>query len=270
MTLKRWFVLKRVLQTTDNSMKYMLQIYSPENAWTPEEWGDCVKTSLGICDELASKGQFLAAAPLHPVATATTVRVRNGQRLVTAGPFAETVEQLGGYYLIDVDNLDEAIAVASRLPPAKKGTIEIRPLFNIEGLPAEKLAPGSIEDRGLTRFMFLCYDDEEAWQAAGQQAHLSAMQEAVAITRKLDAEGKFISASPLHSSSTATCVRVRNGKRSITDGPYTETREVLGGYYLILASDRAEALEVAAKHPGVFVGAVEVREVFDVRTLGAS
>jgi hypothetical protein len=101
-------------------MKYMLLIYSPENAWTPDEWQACVATSMGICQEMATKGQFIAASPLHPVATGITVRVRDGQRLVTAGPFAETTEQLGGYYLIDVENLDEAIAIAIRLPPAKE------------------------------------------------------------------------------------------------------------------------------------------------------
>ncbi len=67
-------------------MKYMLLIYSPEDAWTPDEWKQCVETSMGICQEMAAKGQFLAASPLHPVATATCLRVRNGQRFVTAGP----------------------------------------------------------------------------------------------------------------------------------------------------------------------------------------
>ena len=70
-------------------MKYMLLIYSPENAWTCDEWKECVETSLGICHELAAEGKFLAASPLHPVATATTVRVREGKKLITTGPFTE-------------------------------------------------------------------------------------------------------------------------------------------------------------------------------------
>ncbi len=142
-------------------MKYMLLIYSPENAWSPDEWKQCVETSMGICQEMAAKGQLLAASPLHPVATATTVRVRNWQRLITAGPFAETTEQLGGYYLIDVGNLDQAIAIAGRLPPAKKGTVEIRPLLHRDGLPTEKLtADPTAPESSLKKFMFLCYDDE--------------------------------------------------------------------------------------------------------------
>ena len=116
-------------------MKYMFLIYSSEDAWTQDEWTQCTKDSRDICHELAEKGQFLAASPLHPVSMATSVRVRNGKRQITDGPFAETTEQLGGYYIIDVENLDEAISIASRLPPAKKGTVEIRPVFELPELP---------------------------------------------------------------------------------------------------------------------------------------
>lgn len=92
-------------------MKYMLLTYSSENAWSPEEWKQCVETSMGICQEMAARGQFMAASPLHPVATATSVRVRNGATTCHSRAFAETTEQLGGYYLINVENLDEAIAI---------------------------------------------------------------------------------------------------------------------------------------------------------------
>lgn len=109
-------------------MKYLLLIYSNEQNWTPEERDACMRESSAVCDELAEAGKFIDASPLHPVSTATSVRIRNGKRQLLDGPFAETAEQLGGYYLIDVENLDEAIAIASRLPPAKKGTVEIRPL----------------------------------------------------------------------------------------------------------------------------------------------
>ncbi|WP_417731709.1 YciI family protein [Rosistilla oblonga] len=110
-------------------MKYMLLIYGSEEGWTEPEREACMRESMAICDELAQQGKWIASSPLHSVTTATSVRVREGKRQVTDGPFAETTEQLGGYYIIDVDDLDEAIAIASRLPPAKKGTVEIRPLF---------------------------------------------------------------------------------------------------------------------------------------------
>ena len=110
-------------------MKYMLLVYSDEDCWTEETRKECMLESMAICDELAGQGKFVDTSPLHSVTTATCIRVRDGKRQVTDGPFAETTEQLGGYYIIDVDDLDEAISIASRLPPAKKGTVEIRPLF---------------------------------------------------------------------------------------------------------------------------------------------
>ncbi|MCA9016691.1 MAG: YciI family protein [Planctomycetaceae bacterium] len=119
-------------------MKYMLLIYSTESDWTEEERAACMAKSTEVCHELNAKGQFLAASPLHPVSMATSVRVREGKRLITDGPFAETTEQLGGYYIIDVENLDEAIAVASQLPPAKKGTVEIRPIFELPEIPVNQ------------------------------------------------------------------------------------------------------------------------------------
>src|SRR5436305_612742 len=93
---------------------------------------------------------------------------------------------------------------------------------------------------------------------------------AVALARELDAAGAYVSASPLHSAETATCVRVRDGKRVITDGPFAETNEVLGGYYVILADTRDEAVRVAARHPGARLGAVEVRPLFDLSGLKKS
>lgn len=116
-------------------MKYLLLVYGAEDAWTEQERTDCMEKSTELCHQLQSKGQFLGASPLQPVATATSIRIRTGKRLITDGPFAETQEQLGGYYLIDVPNLDEAIDIASRIPGASKGTVEIRPLHELPDLP---------------------------------------------------------------------------------------------------------------------------------------
>ncbi len=118
-------------------MKYMLLVYLNEQAMNDTERQECYVESAQLCHDLKAKGQYVAANPLHPVATATSVRVRNGKRLVTDGPFAETREQLGGYYLIDAKDLDEAIVIASQIPPALKGTIEIRPVMEIPDLPTE-------------------------------------------------------------------------------------------------------------------------------------
>lgn len=116
-------------------MKYMLLIYADEKALSETERAHCYRESTELADELDSAGQYLAAAPLHPTSTATSVRVRDGKRLVTDGPFAETREQLGGYFLIDAKDLDEAIAIAGRIPMASRGTVEVRPVVEIQGLP---------------------------------------------------------------------------------------------------------------------------------------
>jgi hypothetical protein len=118
-------------------VKYMLLVYADEHAWTDSERERCYEESTQLAHQLTEKGQFLATSPLKSVETATSVRVRNGRRLVTDGPFAETREQLGGYFLIDARDLDEAIAVAERIPGARKGTVEIRPVHEIPGLPAK-------------------------------------------------------------------------------------------------------------------------------------
>ena len=116
-------------------MKYMLLVYMNEQAMSDEERERCYVESARLTQELNTTGQYVAAGPLHPVATATSVSVREGKRIVTDGPFAETREQLGGYYVVEAKDLDEAIAIAERVPPAKYGTVEIRPVMEISGLP---------------------------------------------------------------------------------------------------------------------------------------
>jgi hypothetical protein len=117
-------------------MKFMLLIYMTENAISESEREHCYQESTQLCHELAAKGKFLGAAPLHPVTTAVSVRVREGKRLVTDGPFAETREYLGGFFMIDARDRDEAIAVAERIPGARWGTVEVRPVIELPGLPS--------------------------------------------------------------------------------------------------------------------------------------
>jgi hypothetical protein len=118
-------------------VKYMLLVYSDEQAWSESDREECYRDSAQLARQLDASGQYLAASPLHPTSTATSVRVRAGKRAVTDGPFAETREQLGGYYLIDAKDLDEAIGIAARIPAASRGTIEIRPVMEIDGLPTD-------------------------------------------------------------------------------------------------------------------------------------
>ncbi|HVX29580.1 MAG TPA: YciI family protein [Nitrolancea sp.] len=119
-------------------MRYMLLIYSDENVLNQAEREACYQKSAQLAHDLADAGQFVSTAPLQSVSMATSVRVREGKRVVTDGPFAETREQLGGYFMVDAANLDEAIAIAERIPGAAWGTVEVRPVIE---LPREML-PG--------------------------------------------------------------------------------------------------------------------------------
>ena len=113
-------------------MRYMLLIYSPDDYYQKlddEQMGELMGAYEGFHAEIAGSACFQAAERLQPTMTATTVRVRNGATATTDGPFAETKEQIGGYYLIDVDNLDEAISWAAKVPTANYGSIEIRPIW---------------------------------------------------------------------------------------------------------------------------------------------
>ena len=117
-------------------MKYMLLIYASETGWPYQERQECFEESTQVAHKLKQNGQYISAQPLQPVATATTVQVRDGKRLITDGPFAETREQLGGFFMVEAKNLDEAIEIAGRIPGARRGSVEIRPVIEIPDLPA--------------------------------------------------------------------------------------------------------------------------------------
>ncbi len=115
-------------------MQYMLLIYDDETQWermSEDERKAVMGEYSAYTSSLREKGQFVDGAPLQPTSTATSVRVRDGDRLVTDGPFAETKEQLGGFYIVEAESVDEAIELASRIPSARFGTIEVRPLMEI-------------------------------------------------------------------------------------------------------------------------------------------
>lgn len=129
-------------------MKYMLLIYGDEQALDDTTREACYGESAQVAREIDASGKYLGASPLHPTSAATSVRVRSGKRVVTDGPFAETREQLGGYYLVDANDLDDAIDIAERIPGARWGTIEIRPVMEIAGLPEDESSGKTVAIRG--------------------------------------------------------------------------------------------------------------------------
>jgi hypothetical protein len=117
-------------------MQYMMLVYLDEQVLNETEREQCYVESTELTHELNASGNYLAAAPLHPTSTSTSVRVRDGKRMITDGPFAETREQLGGYYLVEARDLDEALGIAARIPAARFGTVEVRPVVELAGMPA--------------------------------------------------------------------------------------------------------------------------------------
>src|SRR4051812_35940934 len=122
-------------------MKYLCTIYGDESEWgdvTPEAMSEVMKAYFTFSEDAQRAGVLVAGEGLEPTSAATTVRVRDGERVLSDGPFAETKEQLGGFYLLDCANLDEAIDWAARIPGAASGSVEVRPVMNYDGAGAEE------------------------------------------------------------------------------------------------------------------------------------
>jgi hypothetical protein len=113
-------------------MKYLLLIYGEEGAWahmSEAEQGQIFQDYMDYTNGINKSGHYISGEALQPIATATTVRVKNGKTLTTDGPFAETREQLGGFYMVEAKDLDEAIELAARIPGSRHGSIEVRPIM---------------------------------------------------------------------------------------------------------------------------------------------
>ena len=121
-------------------MKYLLLVHHDEatfDTFSETKRQRMLEESVQLTHQLYASGQYLSASPLHPASTAAVVRVRDGKPFVTDGPFVETREQIAGYFLITAKNLDEAIGIAARVPGARIGTVEVRPVKEVAGLPNE-------------------------------------------------------------------------------------------------------------------------------------
>jgi hypothetical protein len=242
-------------------MNYVLLIYRSENQSISKEEAEATSAAyVPYTRDLAASGRMGDAARLKPIRTSTTVRVREGKRIVTDGPFAETREQLGGYYVIKTETMDEAIDLAARIPNAKDGSIEVRPVAPFETPHnAPNAAPPPHKD-GI-EYVFLLHDSEADWSKLGEADVKALLARYAAFAEETRATGTTVGGAPLVASTKAKTVRVRDGKRLVTDGPFAETREQLGGYMRVRARDLDEALDLAARIPAAEMGSVEVRPV---------
>jgi len=186
--------------------------------------------------------------------TATGARISGGPDAptVTDGPFAESAEVAGGYYVFEAENLDDALALAQQIPAAKYGAVEVWPMVHWT-------APTSPVD---TAWLALLLESPDDVNVPGSPEWDQRVAEHVELGKAI---GDYIAGgAPLHPPSTATTVRVRDGQVALTDGPYVEGAEVANGFYLLRAADRAEAVKLASMIPA---GSVEVRQLLGVSGL---
>jgi hypothetical protein len=241
-------------------MQYMALLYGVEDASAePDsaEW-DAEIARYGAFEE-GARDAIVTSEALEPSRTAVTVRPRpGGEPLVTDGPFAETVEVLGGYYVLEAPSLDEAVAVAARIPAAADatGAVELRPLAQWFDRHAEATVP-----EGATRWLALLH-------APASPADVPGTPEWDAGAAEHEQFGKevgdaLLAGAALHPATTATTVREREGEVLLSDGPFAETAEVLGGLYVWWARTRDEAVALAAKAPVGERGAVELRPLVE-------
>ncbi len=243
-------------------MKYAILIYEPEEDFAARTGLDKDAYWNGYAAyhrAMVEAGAYAGGKALQPPQSGTTVRVRGGEQRVQDGPYADTKEQLGGFMLVEAENLDQALDWAARCPSARRGSAEVRPLMTLPGAGAADAARGPSPQVTHVALIYTDQTRETGMTVAQQEELLGAY---FAYTRALREAGATAGGEPLEPTAAATTVRLRDGERLVQDGPFADTKEQLGGYYLLACESDAEAVAWAAKCPGAQSGAVEVRPVW--------
>lgn len=233
-------------------MRYLLLIASDEATGIPygtPEWDEQMVAYRAFSAECQARGVMVAGDPLESVETATTLRLSNGNLVTLDGPYAETREQLGGYYLLDCDSEGEALELAAKIPTAARGSIEVR---QCAGHDSRHISHDG------QQYMVLIYGAEADNPPPGDPRLAAMMGEHQALTARTLETGEYVGGDGLHAPSLAKTVRVRDGAVVVTDGPFAETREQLGGYYIFACDDLDRALTLARQIP-IASGCLEVR-----------
>jgi len=245
-------------------MHYVLMIHAAESRFATytKEQGEAVMQAYGkYTKDLFATGRAGDCAALEPTATATSVQVRDGKRIVKDGPFAETREQLGGYYALDAATEADALEWAAKIPDAKGGSIEVRPIM-VGNMPAAS-APAAAPDPQTKEYLFLVYESEAGWATRSEAEKGATFARYAAFSKGLKEAGQLVAGERLDTVRKAKSVGVDGEKRVVRDGPFAETREQLGGYYRVRARDLDEAIALASKIPAAETGTIEIRPVMD-------
>jgi hypothetical protein len=230
-------------------MRYMLiHTADPDVAAEWDEKENWTSFSSWL-EETVSSGVNLQGGRLRPTADATTIKIRDGELIITDGPFAETKEQIAGYDVLECANLDEAVRWASRHPHSWLGSVEVRALP--DSAPAVPLPePGD----GKIRYMMLVCTDP-----AVDPREFENIEPVDPWVTEMDGRGIRRYGSELEPPGSARTVRVRDSHAIVTDGPFAETKEQIAGFDVLECADLDEAIEVAVRHPMARLGILEVR-----------
>ena len=252
-------------------MKFLCAVYfEPKvlEGMSPNEGAEVTRASVQYNEELRKAGSFIAASALDWPKSAKTVRSRNGKIAMTDGPFAETKEVLGGFIFIEARDMEEAVRIASGIPMARYGSIEVRPEMSFgEDSGEPKLSDSSyLRTAATNRLKYLCavYLEPETLQRLSAKEREELDRDSLAYDQELMKKGHFLAAAALQSVKTAKTVRSRGGRIAMTDGPFAETKEVLGGFIFIEARDMDEALRIASGIPMAKYGSIEVRSEMNI------
>jgi hypothetical protein len=240
-------------------MRYMLLIYTDESqdiAPGGPEWDQLMVDYRAFGAEANRRCTFVTGDPLQSVQTATTLRMENGKRVTLDGPFAETREQLGGYYILECSK-EDAIELAALVPSAKRGSIEVRPMDDHD--------TRVVDPPRQTRYMLMFYGVEANYPPMAPGEISAAVAPHQRFTNAAIERGEFVAGDALGSTSEAVTVRVRDGKTLVTDGPFAETKEQLGGFYILNVRDLDRMLELASNFPvNNEDGCIEIRPLQEV------
>jgi hypothetical protein len=236
-------------------MKYVAFIGSEGEA-APEALAVMQRELPGWIEEMDGRGVRLLGRELDFPETAATVRVRDGETLVSDGPFAETKEFVAGLDLLECADLDEAIEVAATSPVSWFQTVEIRPFRDGLRLGAGASAFARGDDSAGTPYLLIMWMGGTPTAPLDDQA---VMRECDAWRQDVEARGLQVLGNALEGADTATTLRVRDGETLLSDGPFIETEEFIAGIEVVSCADRQQAIELAAAHPIARYHAIEVR-----------
>jgi hypothetical protein len=245
-------------------MRYLLTLYADESLRedaSPEESKRMMDEYSELSREWLERRLMLSGEGLDRSSTATTVRLRGGERIITDGPYVESKEQLGGFYVVDCGSLDEAIELAARVPVAQFGCVEVRPVMDYEALGSEPPV-WRTEARG-KKYVLTLWGDESVWETWSPEQLQEEMGRWAEYDREASAAGVLLGGEGIEPSTSAKTVRVRGGERLVSDGPFAETKEQLGGFYLLDCKNLDHAIEWATKVPVPDDEPVEIRPVMD-------